>query len=64
MEETNFVVSAPFRPHAIRDGKLITGQQQDSVAAAAKRVEDEFSIDAMVEGTLAVYRSLLATADR
>lgn len=38
MEGTNFVVSAPFRPHALRDGRLITGQQQYSGTAAAELV--------------------------
>jgi putative intracellular protease/amidase len=35
---TNFVVHAPFRPFAVRDGTLITGQQQTSGAAAAALV--------------------------
>lgn len=35
---TNFVVSGRFRAHAVRDGLLITGQQQYSGAAAAKLV--------------------------
>lgn len=35
---TNFVVSSPFRSHAIRDGRLVTGQQQYSGAAAARLV--------------------------
>lgn len=38
MAGTNFVVAAPFRPHAIRDGQLVTGQQQYSGAAAAELV--------------------------
>jgi putative intracellular protease/amidase len=33
---TNFVVSGRFKPHAVRDGNLITGQQQYSGAAAAR----------------------------
>jgi putative intracellular protease/amidase len=36
LENTNFIVSGRFRPHAIRDGNLITGQQQYSGAAAAR----------------------------
>lgn len=32
---TTFVVGAPFVPHAIADGHLITGQQGNSGAAAA-----------------------------
>lgn len=35
---TNFIVQGPFRPHAIRDGLLVTGQQQYSGAAAARLV--------------------------
>ncbi|MEY9859814.1 putative intracellular protease/amidase [Catenulispora sp. GAS73] len=35
---TNFIVDSRFKPHAIRDGMLITGQQQYSGAAAARLV--------------------------
>jgi predicted dinucleotide-binding enzyme/putative intracellular protease/amidase len=35
---TNFIVQRAFRPHAVRDGNLITGQQQNSGAAAARLV--------------------------
>ena len=35
---TNFIVQSRFRSHAVRDGLLITGQQQYSGAAAARRV--------------------------
>jgi putative intracellular protease/amidase len=35
---TNFVVHGRFRPHAVRDGNLVTGQQQYSGAAAARLV--------------------------
>lgn len=38
LEGTNFVVSAPFRAHAVRDGRLVTGQQQYSGTAAARLV--------------------------
>lgn len=34
--ETNFKVAAPFSSYAIADGNLITGQQQNSGAAAAE----------------------------
>jgi putative intracellular protease/amidase len=37
---TNFVVSGRFRSHAVRDGRLVTGQQQYSGAGAAKLVID------------------------
>jgi putative intracellular protease/amidase len=37
---TNFVVAGRFKPFAVRDSNLITGQQQYSGAAAAKLVVD------------------------
>jgi putative intracellular protease/amidase len=36
LEHTNFVVGARFEPHAVRDGNLITGQQQYSGRTAAR----------------------------
>jgi putative intracellular protease/amidase len=36
LENTNFIVSGRFKPHAVRDGHLITGQQQYSGRAAAR----------------------------
>jgi putative intracellular protease/amidase len=36
IEGTNFIVSGRFKSHAVRDGNLITGQQQYSGAAAAR----------------------------
>jgi putative intracellular protease/amidase len=38
ISDTNFIVQGRFRPHAVRDGNLITGQQQYSGAAAARLV--------------------------
>ena len=38
LDGTNFIVHGPFQPHAVRDGNLITGQQQNSGAAAARLV--------------------------
>jgi putative intracellular protease/amidase len=38
MQGTNFKVAAPFSSYAIQDGNLITGQQQNSGAAAAELV--------------------------
>lgn len=35
---TNFIVAQPFRPFAVRDGHLVTGQQQFSGAEAARLV--------------------------
>jgi putative intracellular protease/amidase len=36
LENTNFIVSGRFKPHAVRDSNLITGQQQYSGRAAAR----------------------------
>lgn len=36
LAETNYVAVGPFREHAIRDGTLITGQQQYSAVAVAR----------------------------
>jgi putative intracellular protease/amidase len=38
LDDTNFIVHGPFAPHAIRDGNLITGQQQQSGTAAARLI--------------------------
>ncbi|MEL6804360.1 MAG: type 1 glutamine amidotransferase domain-containing protein [Bacteroidota bacterium] len=38
LTNTNFKVAAPFSSYAIQDGNLITGQQQNSGAAAAELV--------------------------
>jgi putative intracellular protease/amidase len=38
LPDTNFVVHSRFRPHAVRDGLLVTGQQQYSTTAAARLV--------------------------
>lgn len=40
LPDTNFIVQGRFRAHAVRDGLLITGQQQYSAAAAARLVID------------------------
>ena len=40
IEGTNFITAGLFKPFAIRDGNLITGQQQFSGAAAANLVID------------------------
>ena len=40
MKNTTFMVGAPFSAFAISDGNLITGQQQNSGAAAAELVVD------------------------
>jgi putative intracellular protease/amidase len=36
LENTNFIVNGRFKPHAVRDENLITGQQQYSGSAAAR----------------------------
>ncbi len=38
LADTNFKVASPFASYAITDGNLVTGQQQNSGAAAAKMV--------------------------
>ena len=38
IEGTNFIVGPAFSPHAVRDGNLVTGQQQHSGGAAAQLV--------------------------
>jgi putative intracellular protease/amidase len=40
LENTNFVIDQMFRPFAVRDGNLITGQQQFSGAETARLVID------------------------
>jgi putative intracellular protease/amidase len=44
LEGTNFVVANRFKPFAIRDGNLITGQQQYSGAAAARLVIEALGV--------------------
>lgn len=41
---TNFIVDGRFKAHAIRDGNLITGQQQFSGRAVARRVIEALGI--------------------
>ncbi len=41
---TNFIVSGRFKSHAVRDGNLITGQQQYSGAAAARLVIEALGV--------------------
>ncbi len=41
---TNFIVDNPFKAHAVRDGRLITGQQQYSGAAAARLVIEALGV--------------------
>jgi putative intracellular protease/amidase len=41
---TNFIVSGPFKAHAVRDGNLISGQQQYSGAAVARLVIEALGV--------------------
>jgi putative intracellular protease/amidase len=41
---TNFIIDSRFKSHAVRDGNLITGQQQYSGAAAARLVIEALGI--------------------
>ncbi len=43
LNSTNFKVSDPFMAYSISDGNLITGQQQNSGAAAAKMVVEQLN---------------------
>jgi putative intracellular protease/amidase len=38
LKDTNFIVQGPYKAHAVRDGNLITGQQQSSASATARLV--------------------------
>ena len=38
LPDTNFIVNSRFRPYAVRDGRLVTGQQQYSGTAAVRLV--------------------------
>lgn len=44
LPNTNFIVNGRFKPFALRDGRLITGQQQYSGAAAAKLVIEALGV--------------------
>jgi putative intracellular protease/amidase len=44
LEGTNFIVDGAFKAHAVRDGRLITGQQQYSGAAAARLVIEALGV--------------------
>jgi putative intracellular protease/amidase len=44
MPGTNFIVSGRFKPHAVRDGNLITGQQQFSGSAVARLVIEALGV--------------------
>jgi len=44
LEGTNFIVNSMFKAFAVRDGNLITGQQQFSGAAAARLVIEALGV--------------------
>jgi putative intracellular protease/amidase len=44
MKDTNFIVSGRFKAHAVRDGNLITGQQQYSAKAVAQLVIEALGV--------------------
>ena len=44
LESSNFIVNGRFKPHAVRDGNLITGQQQYSGRAAARLMIEALGI--------------------
>jgi putative intracellular protease/amidase len=44
LPNTNFITGGMFKPFAVRDGRLITGQQQYSGAAAAKLVIEALGV--------------------
>jgi putative intracellular protease/amidase len=44
LKDTNFIVASRFKPHAVRDELLITGQQQHSGAAAARLIIEALGV--------------------
>ena len=44
LPDTNFIVSGRFKAHAVRDGNLITGQQQYSATAVARLVIEALGV--------------------
>jgi putative intracellular protease/amidase len=44
LENTNFIVNGRFKPHAVRDGNLITGQQRFSSSAAARLIVEALGV--------------------
>lgn len=44
LPNTNFIVDSRFKSHAVRDGNLITGQQQYSGAAAARLIVEALGV--------------------
>jgi putative intracellular protease/amidase len=44
LDNTNFIVDGRFKAHAVRDGNLITGQQQHSGGAAAQLIVEALGL--------------------
>jgi putative intracellular protease/amidase len=44
LDITNFIVGGRFKLHAVRDGNLMTGQQQYSGAAAARLIVETMGV--------------------
>lgn len=44
LENTNFIVAGRFKPHTVRDGNLITGQQQFSGTAVARLIVEALGV--------------------
>jgi putative intracellular protease/amidase len=44
LDNTNFIVNGRFKPNAVRDGNLITGQQQYSGRAAARLIIEALGV--------------------
>jgi putative intracellular protease/amidase len=44
LEDTTFIVNGRFKPHAVRDGNLITGQQQYSGTLAARLIVEALGV--------------------
>jgi len=44
LRETNFIVAGRFKAHAVRDGNLITGQQQYSGGEVAQLVIEALGV--------------------
>jgi putative intracellular protease/amidase len=44
LDNTNFIVNGRFKPNAVRDGNLITGQQQYSGRAAARLIVEALGV--------------------
>jgi hypothetical protein len=41
---TNFIVASRFKPYAVREGRLVTGQQQYSGTAAARLIIEALGV--------------------